>query len=1401
MHVSRLPLLVLVISFFYMSDTSPTYYITAPKYIYPGINTSIAVHWFGDNYTQINVTGEILEEDKRLVIQRSVFENGTIGILTLPAIPVQVSSSYFELVVNGSVKNKLLFSNRVSLVKGKNKTCVLIQTEKPVYKPGETVKICVITVDRDLRPYKGQVDIIIKNPQDNIVNQWLKLRSDLGVVSKEFTLSSNAMLGYWCIRTLTDTSEAETVCFHVDEYVLPKFEVEINVPHFYIETKQSNLAGAVTAKYNYGKLVKGNVTVSIEPLYNYWNTQVFMKTYEISGSVNFSFTYEEVKSVINWGDILVRAYVTEDLTGYVMNTSSNVQHIYFEYRIKINNDQQLSVSSDLICTLKVQLLRLDNALLSKDEMEKNITIIITESIEKQWWFGENSLDKYIVEKDTLPESGIVVIKFPVKTLLQTMKIEVQYQNTTDIRYFDLSYPVTPFIDIQLPRSPIEVGREFKIQVDTSLSVQEIYYVVMAKGIIVDTGMKTNTSFTLTPEQSWAPHAILIVYFLNSNDSNSQVVKNQIQINIKGVFKNKVTLSWSKSKVQSAENVTLAINVKDSNSLVGLQIASSGKHLENGNVSIAKKVENALNMDTQHGHNTLTDALLSTSGEIELINSNVENEVYTPVRTLYPETWIWMEIDVRNSTNIKLVAPSIGHSWDASAFVISEDLGFALTEQPAKLQVLQFILIKLNLPYSVTRGEQFILEVILFNYLSEDVKVTLTLKASDLFEVIVPQGDINTNISFTANQKHVTVSSQDGVTVLFPLKPHKLGEIPITVQATSPTASDVVTETIHVKAEGVRQYYSKAEVFEVASTGNSVQSPLSKNFTFTFPEDLVEGSEEALVTVIGDFLGPSINGLECLIQMPYGCGEQNMINFAPNIYVLEYLTATQQITENIRANAISYMEKGYQTELNYKRNDGSFSAFGMGDTSGSTWLSAFVLRCFLQARPFIFISPDVLDQTIQWLVEYQDISTGIFSEPGRVIHSELQGGLNGPITLTAYILTSLLEDEAYSKLYESRVQKAVQYLESEFNGGISSNYTLSLVTYALSLANSTKAYAALTQLNSRANNIGGLKYWYSPSENKYYWQPQSTDIETAAYALLSHTIQNRISDGIPIMKWLSQQRNHLGGYFSTQDTIMALQALSQFMVVAPNSGTSLNVKVDGPHVLVPKTFHIDDENLLVLQSQQVPVSQPLTLNISVFGNGLVIVQLNIMYNQKISSRQQRNSLIPEAFSLDVTVMDNEDNFDGLSVEVCTSYKGIGNETGMALLEVGFLSGFTLGKEGIPASGSLKLVEKKDDKVYLYYDSINKNQTCVSVAMIRTANVAASQDSMVKITDYYNPRNTATRSYNSEKMKKISSCDFCGLDCSLCKSSPQTQPQINGATKIVFHLCFVVSILYFLLMIYK
>ena len=84
----------------------------------------------------------------------------------------------------------------------------------------------------------------------------------------------------------------------------------------------------------------------------------------------------------------------------------------------------------------------------------------------------------------------------------------------------------------------------------------------------------------------------------------------------------------------------------------------------------------------------------------------------------------------------------------------------------------------------------------------------------------------------------------------------------------------------------------------------------------------------------DPVSQSLNGIQRLIRMPYGCGEQNMVTFVPNIVALKYLACTGQVNPELRNNAIRFMEAGYQRELTYKHIDGSYSAFGRG--TGSLW---------------------------------------------------------------------------------------------------------------------------------------------------------------------------------------------------------------------------------------------------------------------------------------------------------------------------------------------------------------------------------------------------------------------------------------------------------------------------------
>lgn len=152
------------------------------------------------------------------------------------------------------------------------------------------------------------------------------------------------------------------------------------------------------------------------------------------------------------------------------------------------------------------------------------------------------------------------------------------------------------------------------------------------------------------------------------------------------------------------------------------------------------------------------------------------------------------------------------------------------------------------------------------------------------------------------------------------------------------------------------------------------------------------------------MGGSIKNLENLIRQPTGCGEQNMLGFIPNIVVMNYLQSTNKLTEAIESNAKRLLELGYQRQLSYKHEDGSYSAFGKGDERGSTWLTALVVRSFIQAQKYIQIDPKTIDDGLEWLSRTQ-ASNGSFPEVGRIISVDMQGE-SGKGRILKFIFTNI-----------------------------------------------------------------------------------------------------------------------------------------------------------------------------------------------------------------------------------------------------------------------------------------------------------------------------------------------------------------------------------------------------------
>lgn len=396
-------------------------------------------------------------------------------------------------------------------------------------------------------------------------------------------------------------------------------------------------------------------------------------------------------------------------------------------------------------------------------------------------------------------------------------------------------------------------------------------------------------------------------------------------------------------------------------------------------------------------------------------------------------------------------------------------GLGITKTPLKLCVQQQFLVSLNLPYSVKRGEVLTIPCSVFNYLQNDIEAEVTLENEhnefDFVDAAVDETIYPEIMKVQYRKKKLTVRSEDAVNAFFTIRPTKVGVISLKVSALSSTASDCVVKTLNVECDGVPQFVNKAVFIDLRD--KSQIDPL--DLTIDFPDTALPDSHRIEISCVGDLLGGTIKNLQQLIRLPYGCGEQNMLNFVPNIVVLNYLKNTLQLTDEIEAKAKKFMEIGYQRELSYKHKDGSFSAFGESDKMGSTWLTAFVARSFQQASDHILIGNDIVDEALKWLSGMQS-SDGSFKEKGNVFHKEMQSGSSDGVALTAYVLTAFLVNKNPNSTHKKTIERAIKNI-TESVKSCSDVYALAVCAYALQLVGHESKKEVVSRLIELAQSNG------------------------------------------------------------------------------------------------------------------------------------------------------------------------------------------------------------------------------------------------------------------------------------------------------------------------------------------
>jgi len=301
------------------------------------------------------------------------------------------------------------------------------------------------------------------------------------------------------------------------------------------------------------------------------------------------------------------------------------------------------------------------------------------------------------------------------------------------------------------------------------------------------------------------------------------------------------------------------------------------------------------------------------------------------------------------------------------------------------------------------------------------------------------------------------------------------------------------------------------------------------------KNMIPGSLEARAMAFPDVTSDLLTGVEGILSEPFGCFEQTSITSYPNVLVLNYMKEAKVSNPALVRNAEVLLEKGYKRLTSFETKQKGYEWFG--GTPAHEALTAYGLLQFKEIQKVAgYVDQGMVDRTANWLLSRRD-GNGGFLKSSQALDNF--GRASDDIT-NAYIIYSLAEagfqqlELEVKKTTETALQKKDPYL-------------LALAANTLWLLKQTdkanEVTAALIQTQAENGSWTGLTHSIT------YSQGEALSVETTGFAVLA-LIRSENANKMKIDKgvqFLVNQRKGSGGFGNSQATIVALKALTAYVV--------------------------------------------------------------------------------------------------------------------------------------------------------------------------------------------------------------------------------------------------------------
>jgi alpha-2-macroglobulin len=435
------------------------------------------------------------------------------------------------------------------------------------------------------------------------------------------------------------------------------------------------------------------------------------------------------------------------------------------------------------------------------------------------------------------------------------------------------------------------------------------------------------------------------------------------------------------------------------------------------------------------------------------------------------------------------------TWRATARGVAPDDRFG--SAILKTIVRKNLILRLAVPRFFVQGDEVVISGIVHNYLPLQKRVQLAVR----LEGVALEGSNAT--------QEVDVPSRSEIKVDWRVKTGVVSQAKITAEALTDEESDALELNLPVNPPGIPVRQTK---------GATISNSGSASFAFTFPLEAVPGSRSLSIRLSPSIAGSLFSSLEYLTSFPYGCVEQTMSSFLPDVVVTKAVAelGLKQPTDQAALN--EKVQAGLERLYNFQHEDGGWG-WWVSDES-HPFMTAYVVAGLSEARNGgINVRQDVISRGIGWM------------------QADLTREKNMALDLRAYIAYAL----SLAGRPDVSLQDAVYSSRSTL-----SLYGIALLGLAFELAKDRRAGELVGTLEQSVQQNETECWWQATRDEMLDFETDATP-EASAYAmkLLSHQRPN--SSLLPkAALWLVNHRNEGYWWSSTKQTAMVIYGLIDYV---------------------------------------------------------------------------------------------------------------------------------------------------------------------------------------------------------------------------------------------------------------